>query len=247
MLLFLKLIQFTLFFDFDKNNAMINNKVLPVIEKTVTAIKKEKYEIDADTPILYLLRIVLSRGIMLIRGTFNKIGLKSAGKTVFIGNRVKLRCKAKMSIGTGVTIGDNVYIDALSKKGLTLGDGVNIGAGTVIRCSGNFKKMGVGFVMGDNSSLADNCFVGATGGVWIGNDVIGGQNIRFHSSNHNFRDTKVLIRKQGISAKGIRVGNNCWIGAGVVFCDGVTVEDGCVIAANSVVTKSFPENSIKPL
>ena len=53
-----------------------------------------------------------------------------------------------------------------------------------------------------------------------------------------------LIREQGITAKGINVGNNCWIGAGVVFCDGVTVGSGCVIGANAGVTKSFPDNSV---
>ncbi len=53
-----------------------------------------------------------------------------------------------------------------------------------------------------------------------------------------------LIRKQGINAKGIRIGNNCWIGAGVVFCDGVEIGDGCVIGANSVVTKSFSNNCV---
>nr|WP_302140912.1 DapH/DapD/GlmU-related protein [uncultured Schaedlerella sp.] len=42
----------------------------------------------------------------------------------------------------------------------------------------------------------------------------------------------------------MNVGNNCWIGASVVFCDGVTVGSGCVIGANAVVTKSFPDNSV---
>lgn len=80
--------------------------------------------------------------------------------------------------------------------------------------------------------------------VYIGDNVIGGQNIRFHSSNHVFNNKRKLIREQGITAKGINVGNNCWIGAGVVFCDGVTVGSGCVIGANAGVTKSFPDNSV---
>ena len=94
------------------------------------------------------------------------------------------------------------------------------------------------------SSLADNCFVGATGGVYIGDNVIGGQNIRFHSSNHVYNDTKTLIKEQGTISKGIMIGNDCWIGAGVVFCDGVNIGSGCVIGANSVVTKSFPDNAV---
>lgn len=85
---------------------------------------------------------------------------------------------------------------------------------------------------------------GCAGGVKIGNDIIAGQNIRFHSENHNYLDKNKLIKEQGVSHKGITVGNNCWIGAGVVFLDGVKVEDGCVIAANAVLTGNYPKNSI---
>lgn len=53
-----------------------------------------------------------------------------------------------------------------------------------------------------------------------------------------------LIREQGVSHKGIKIGNNCWIGAGVVFLDGAELGDGCVVGANAVVTKKFPDNVV---
>jgi acetyltransferase-like isoleucine patch superfamily enzyme len=52
------------------------------------------------------------------------------------------------------------------------------------------------------------------------------------------------IRLQGVTRKGIRIGNNCWIGSKVTILDGVTIGDGCILAAGTVVTKSFPANSI---
>jgi acetyltransferase-like isoleucine patch superfamily enzyme len=52
------------------------------------------------------------------------------------------------------------------------------------------------------------------------------------------------IRHQGVSRKGIKIGKNCWIGSKVTVLDGVTIGTGSIIAAGSVVTKSFPENSI---
>lgn len=227
-----------------KKNAQ--KRMIRKIEHFVSKVKKGsgEYKIDLDMPISYLIKMIFERVRMLIRGKFSSFGMKNHGRNFFVGTKVKIKCKNKMSIGTGVTIQDKVYIDALSVNGLVLGDGCSIGSGTIIRCSGNYKELGNGFSMGNNSSLADNCFVGASGGVVIGNDVIGGQNIRFHSSNHNFQDMDVLIRKQGVNAKGINIGNNCWIGAGVVFCDGVSIGNGCVIGANAVVTKSFPNNSI---
>lgn len=223
-----------------KRRVIFNN----AIRKIVGKIKGYEYEIDIDIPISYLISMVVERVSMILRGKIRKIGFSRSGKVIFFGKKIKIRCKNKISCGNYVSIKDNVYLDALSRKGIVLGDGSSIGSGTVIRCSGNLKEIGVGFQLGKRSSLADNCFIGATGGVYIGDDVIGGQNIRFHSSNHNYKDTKKVIREQGINTKGIFIGNNCWIGAGAVFCDGASVGNGCVIAANAVVTKQFPENCV---
>ena len=44
-------------------------------------------------------------------------------------------------------------------------------------------------------------------------------------------------------AKPVIIGNDCWFGANVVVCPGVTIGDNCVIGAGSVVTKSIPANS----
>jgi len=44
------------------------------------------------------------------------------------------------------------------------------------------------------------------GAITIGNDVIAGQNVRFHSENHNYDDADKLIREQGVNRKGISVG-----------------------------------------
>lgn len=215
-----------------------------LFENAARKIKGKDYILDKNIPTSYLIGIGFQRLSMKMRGILASIGMKYSGKNLFVGKSVTLKCKSKISVGSGVTIQNGVYIDALSRNGFVLGNGCSIGSGTIIKCSGNYKEIGKGFSMGDNSSLADNCFVGATGGVSIGNDVIGGQNIRFHASNHIFCDSEVLIRKQGVTCKGISIGNNCWIGAGVVFCDGVTIGDGCVIGANSVITKDFPKNSV---
>ncbi len=44
-------------------------------------------------------------------------------------------------------------------------------------------------------------------------------------------------------AKPVRIGNDCWFGASVTVCPGVTVGDNCVIGAGSVVTRDIPANS----
>lgn len=71
-----------------------------------------------------------------------------------------------------------------------------------------------------------------------------GQRISFHSENHNFGSPDLDIKYQGVTRQGIRVGNNCWVGANVVFLDGVEVGEGCVIAAGSVLRGTYPANSL---
>ena len=44
-------------------------------------------------------------------------------------------------------------------------------------------------------------------------------------------------------AKPVHIGNDCWLGANVVVCPGVTIGDGCVIGAGSVVTRDVPPMS----
>ncbi|MCI8618771.1 MAG: hypothetical protein HFG44_01700 [Oscillospiraceae bacterium] len=41
----------------------------------------------------------------------------------------------------------------------------------------------------------------------------------------------------------MRIGNDCWLGANVTVCPGVTIGDGCVIGADSVVTRDVPPGS----
>lgn len=44
-------------------------------------------------------------------------------------------------------------------------------------------------------------------------------------------------------AKPVHIGNNCWFGASVTVCPGVTIGDNCVIGAGSVVTRDIPQGS----
>nr|WP_302593282.1 sugar O-acetyltransferase [uncultured Acetatifactor sp.] len=44
-------------------------------------------------------------------------------------------------------------------------------------------------------------------------------------------------------AKPVHIGNNCWFGASVTVCPGVTIGDDCVIGAGSVVTRDIPAGS----
>ena len=51
--------------------------------------------------------------------------------------------------------------------------------------------------------------------------------------------------KRSLFSKGpVIIGNNVWIGSGVIILPNVTIGDNCILGANSVVTKSFEKNSV---
>lgn len=215
-----------------------------ILEFFIKKIKGNDFKLDREISITYLLNKIFSMIINLIRGNIKSLFVKKKSNIIFIGARSKLIMKSKITFGSGINIGNNVIIDALSKNGVMIGDNVKIGDFSRILCTGTIKNIGKGIKIGNNFGCGENCFFGAAGGIEIGRDVIMGQNVRFHSENHKFNEVNVPIRLQGVTNKGIRIGNNCWIGSGVVFLDGINVSDGCVIGANTLVNKDIPNNAI---
>ena len=196
------------------------------------------YTVDPNIPNRLFYNMLMNRGVMLIRG-FIKTGQK-----VFIGRNTQILNNRNIRFGKSVTIGSYCEIDGYASEKIILGDCVKIGSYSKLLSTSHFSKFGKGLVMGSNSAIGDFTHFGAPGGITIGNDVIMGSYISFHSENHNFSDTSKLIRDQGVSHKGIVLGNNIWVGAKVTFLDGCEVGDNSVVAAGAVVTAKFPENSI---
>ena len=78
--------------------------------------------------------------------------------------------------------------------------------------------------------------------ITIGNHVFIGPYCGFYTASHPL---DYQSRNQGLEkALPIHVGDNCWFGANVSVMPGVTIGNGCVIAAGSVVTKDVEDNSL---
>lgn len=60
--------------------------------------------------------------------------------------------------------------------------------------------------------------------------------------SHGYANPNIPINQQEGYEKEIIIGNDCWIGTRVVILPGVHIGDHCIIGANSVVTRSFPNN-----
>lgn len=202
------------------------------------------YAIDLSTPSTILIKFLFRRFIMLSRGQIKRLGCHSSEFLLFAGHRITLPYKDLLTIGRGVTIGDDTIIDSLSLNGVRLGDAVNIGKGVVIRCTGVLRNLGAGLIIGNGTNINDYAFLGASGGIIIGSNVLTGVGICFHSENHIFNRIDVPISEQGVNRKGIVVEDDCWIGSRCIILDGVKIGKGSVIAAGSVVTKDIPEYSV---
>jgi acetyltransferase-like isoleucine patch superfamily enzyme len=126
-----------------------------------------------------------------------------------------VRIVGNVSFGSNITLDDNVEIRNRTKTKSYIGKGTSINRNTV--CRGNF-------VIGQNCAIAPNC------------TIVG--------ANHIFSNPDKCIKFQGVSAKGINIEDDVWIGANCVVLDGVTIGKGSVIGAGSVVVKNIPPYSV---
>lgn len=218
--------------------------MVKLFSKIISKIKHREYHIDENISSSDLLGIVFTRAIMLIRGFFRTLGFKKSGKTAFIGKRVKIKSKKHIKCGSGLTVEDGCSVNALCRGGVKIGDNFSLGANSIIECTGVIRELGESLEIGDNVGIAANAFISVRGKVKIGSSTIFGPGVKIFSENHIFADRDTPIYLQGVSRKGVEIGEDCWIGANAVILDGVKIGRGCVVAAGAVVNKDFEDYSV---
>jgi acetyltransferase-like isoleucine patch superfamily enzyme len=207
-------------------------------EHVIRGLKRnQKYKLDNSMNLRDLLRVIFHRGTALLHGVWIFWRLGYSGKALFLGAQVTLHHKNKIYLGQSCIIEDHVFIDALSKNGVKLGNNVTIAKFSTLQCTGIIQELGVGIEIGDNSAIGAYSFLGGQGGIRIGQNVIMGPKVCIFSENHEFDQLEVPIRMQPTSRKGVVIEDNCWIGANATIVDGVTIHSGSVVAAGGVVTK----------
>lgn len=214
-----------------------------LLERYLRKTKNTSFSFDENITSSILITFFLQKLFSLLR-SLKFFRFSQRGKLVFFGKKVQLFNKRNMHYGNNVNIGDFVKLSALGKGKLEIGDNVNIGSFSQIIISTSLNNIGCNINIGNNVGIGEFAYVGGGGGTIIGAHTIIGQYFSVHPENHNFSDNVILIREQGVTRKGIQIGENCWIGAKVTILDGVVIGNNCVIAAGSVVIKSFPKNSV---
>ena len=190
--------------------------------------------------------ITLARlGIFFIRGIYHRLFLSSASGLVLIGKNVSIRYASHLTVGKDLIIEDNVELNCLSSRGIILGNRVTIGKHAIIRPSNMYGgDIGEGLKIGNDSSIGPFAYIGCSGFIEIGDNVMISPRVSLFAENHNYDNPKLIMKTQGVTKKFIIIEDDCWIAANSIILAGVTIGKGSVIAAGSVVTKDVPPYSV---
>ena len=78
--------------------------------------------------------------------------------------------------------------------------------------------------------------------IYVGDNVMFGPNVTIATAGHPILPE--LRKKEYQYNMPVKIGNNCWLGAGVIVLPGVTIGDNTVVGAGSIVTKDLPANVV---
>jgi acetyltransferase-like isoleucine patch superfamily enzyme len=95
--------------------------------------------------------------------------------------------------------------------------------------------------LGDRVGFNYGCYVNGYGGLTIGDDCMFGPYVMIHTANHELGDPTQPPTGHGWRDDGpLAIGRNSWVGMGACVLPGVTIGEGCVVGAGSVVADDLP-------
>jgi acetyltransferase-like isoleucine patch superfamily enzyme len=205
---------------------------------------------QADSPGRYVLEQLLQLlagwvptviGIAL-RGVLYRLMLRMDGWAA-IESGVRLRFANRIRLGHGAYLDQGVYIHACP-NGVSIGDGTLVMHGAVLHVY-NFRNLpSAGIRIGRDALISEYTVIRGQGGVTIGDRVYTSPMTQIVAVNHVFDDPDRPFVEQGITAQGIVIEDDVWLGASAVVTDGVHIGRGAVVAAGAVVTSDVPAHTV---
>lgn len=177
-----------------------------------------------------------------LRGVFYRLILHMDGLAA-IESRVRLRFADHIKLGNGVYLDEGTYLHACP-QGIEIGPRSIVMHGAVLHVY-NFRDMPQsGIKIGSDSLIGEYSVIRGQGGVKIGDRVYTSPFTQIIAVNHVFDDPNRPFVEQGITAEGIVIEDDVWLGAGAIITDGVRVGKGAVVAAGAVVTSDVAPHTV---
>ncbi len=150
-------------------------------------------------------------------------------RSLYLGKNIFF--EGKFQLGNHMRIYDNSKIVG----NVRFGDNCSLSENVEVRS--RFEEI----VIGNNCTINRNTII--IGKVYIDDDCLIAPDCVIAGSNHMF-DEKMKIRDQKVVSKGIHIHSDVWLGANVTVLDGVSIGEGSIIGAGSVVVNDIPNYSV---
>ena len=162
---------------------------------------------------------------------------------VAIEKDVRVRFADNVRLAKGVYLDEGVYLHACP-GGIEIGENAFVMHRAELHVY-NFRGMPhSGIWVGQGSLIGEYNVIRGQGGVTIGDRVYFAPLVQVLAVNHVYDDPDRPFVEQGITAQGIVIEDDVWVGAGAIITDGVRVGKGAVVGAGAMVTEDVPPHTV---
>jgi acetyltransferase-like isoleucine patch superfamily enzyme len=144
----------------------------------------------------------------------------------------------QIRLGRSLYIGRGAILKATDGGTMEIGDRTTVAPGAVLNVRGGRLTIGPDGFIGEGAMIV------CQQAIVIGADALIAEHVTIRDQDHAFTDLKTPIHRQGFVTGPVTIGRDVWLGAKAVVLKGVTIGDGAVIGAASVVSRDIPAMTI---
>ena len=137
-----------------------------------------------------------------VRGAYERLFFKKSSGWVMVGKGASVRYARHLSVGKDFIVEDYAEVNCMTYKGIIIGDRVTIGKHAIIRPTNIYgSAIGEGLKIGNNSSIGPYSYIGCSGYIEIGDNVMMSPRVSIYAENHVFDHPDLTIKCKDVAAR----------------------------------------------